>query len=660
MYEKKIPSELAGADSNVVSCRQAESPRHSKSVTLGFNNRLESHGISVADTMVPGFRDNIRLMPHQILGRVWMREREDSASMGGILADDMGLGKTLQILSRIVEGFSQQKDHESGWDIPTLVVCPLAVVSQWAREIDKIAEGLTVVKHQGPNRTKSSAPPHAHIVITTYDTVRSEFKTFMNDIATLRSTHRKDCQLATLTKAEANHTLTHSDICKCASKGEDFGREGKPSKKNDACMLFEVKWGRIVLDEAHNIKNHNSKAAVACCKLWGKFRWCLTGTPIQNNVDELFSLLKFLRIQPLDKWDCFSTQIAKPVKTGKGVEQAMKQLHIVLQQIMLRRTKTQKLNGHMLIDLPPRSIKIISCTFDQSEKAFYSALERRMEGAITRVMKKSNRGGYIGILLLLLRLRQACNHSSLVSQDCKADIGATGPRKARASNAAKLNEVGDVEVEGLVNPLTKLNIDDNKCQLCLFGKKTTSSTKIRMILSLLQDIKLRSNGTEKTIIFSQFTSMLDIIGPFLHAAGVNYVRYDGAMTASAREAALADITSNQRITVILISFKAGNTGLNLTACNNVILVDLWWNPALEEQAFDRAHRLGQTRPVNIFKLKVDHTIEDRILALQGKKRQLAQATLSGDKLENMSLGMDELLGLFRSLSERENDTNEDV
>ncbi|KAJ7085696.1 SNF2 family DNA-dependent ATPase [Mycena belliarum] len=638
--------------------------------------------IDMSEAIVPGFREGIVLMPHQVLGRIWMRDREDVTKKraGGILADDMGLGKTIQTLTRIVEGRPRKKDKEDGWDAPTLVVCPLALVGQWADEIKKMAEGLKVVKHQGPSRTKSPMDlRRAHVVITTYDTVRSEHAVF--------APAAKDELKTAAAKAKAKAASDSDD-----SEAEHFGRTVKKGKapakgkvKERVCPLFEVKWWRIVLDEAHNIKNRNTKNAVACCELKGKFRWCLTGTPMQNSVDELFSLLKFLRIKPLNEWDRFNLQIAKPVKNGKGAGRAMKRLQVVLQQIMLRRTKTQQLNGKALVDLPPRTIEVVSCVFGPSELKFYTALENKMEEVIAKIMRQSGGGGssYIGVLLLLLRLRQACNHPCLVSKDYKTDFEAVEPKAKSSSNSAGTSEAGEVDGDDLAAAFGALNVATRQCQVCMQemdasstelycddcvplaiqakmeDKEQNSSAKIRMVLKLLRDVDQRSEGQEKTIIFSQFTSMLDLIEPFLLEDGIRYVRYDGSMKPIEREAALTKIKTSATTKVILISFKAGSTGLNLTACNNVILVDLWWNPALEDQAFDRAHRVGQTRPVNIFKLKIDNTVEDRILALQDKKRELAKATLSGDKIKNMTLGMADLLALFRPTTRYDEDDEDD-
>ncbi|KAG8707479.1 hypothetical protein FRC08_000478, partial [Ceratobasidium sp. 394] len=160
---------------------------------------------------------------------------------------------------------------------------------------------------------------------------------------------------------------------------------------------------------------------------------------------------------------------------------------------------------------------------------------------------------------------------------------------------------------------------------------------------------------EKTIVFSQFTSMLDLLEPFLLDAKIGYSRLDGSMTPKDREVALDKIRNSSKTKAILISFKAGSTGLNLTACNNVILLDLWWNPALEDQAFDRAHRLGQTKDVNIYKLTIAETVEDRILKLQDTKRDLAKAALSGDKLSNNRLRLEDIMSLFNKHSHEDSD-----
>ncbi|KXN88440.1 hypothetical protein AN958_07346 [Leucoagaricus sp. SymC.cos] len=639
---------------------QAEADKALKDLISGNMNDEEETEIDEEDKIVDGFRDGIKLLDHQVIGRNWMtgRENPEEKKFGGILADDMGLGKTIQTLTRIVDNPATKDDRDDGWSASTLVVCPLALVGQWADEVKKMTK-LSVIAHQGTSRTTDPMVLQRHkVVVTTYDTVKSEYATY--------APPAKDESKKAKSKQSSDESDSDPD------EAEHFGRNIKKSGTNKKTKdaLFHVKWFRIVLDEAHNIKNHKTKGAIACCELKGRFKWCLTGTPLQNAIIELFPLFKFLGIRPWNHLDKFTSELEKPLKNGRGGT-AMKRLQVILKQTMLRRRKNDKLNGKTLITLPQRTVEVISCPFDASERAFYTSLENKMDETLEKLMSSKNGGNrYISVLLLLLRLRQghqACNHPLLVTRDYKKDLEAVDSQASKKGSEA--------DADDLAAAFGQMGVT-RKCQMCttelnsgnagagkwsghcvdcvplaeqaeLAERERPTSAKIRMILKLLKDIDDRSDSKEKTIIFSQFTSMLDLIMPFLKEKGIRFARYDGSMNPVEREAALAKIKNNPEMRVILISFKAGSTGLNLTACNNVILVDLWWNPALEDQAFDRAHRFGQTRDVNIFKLKIDETVEERILLLQDKKRALAEAALSGDKLKNMKLGMDDLLALFR-------------
>ncbi|KAG7442867.1 uncharacterized protein BT62DRAFT_935597 [Guyanagaster necrorhizus] len=614
--------------------------------------------VDMEDSIVDGFKEGITLLPHQVLARAWMRDREDvkNKKFGGLLADDMGLGKTVQTLARIVEGRPTKRDREDGWAAGTLVVVPLAVLPQWVEEAQKMTS-LKVKSHHGGSRTSDPGELRKYqIIVTTYDVVKSEF-----------AAHRPPAK----DESKQSKLKTSKDDVDSSDEAEHFGRTLKSKEKpkhqvkvKDA--LFHVKWWRIILDEAHTIKNRSTKAAEACFELQGRLRWCLTGTPMQNDVAELYSLIKFLRIKPFSDWETFNVQIAKPVKNSREAQHAIKKLQVVLKSVMLRRRKDQIINGSVLIELPPRELSIISCPFSPAEQVFYDELAVKMDSTLQKLMDRPS--NYMSVLLLLLRLRQACNHPALVSKDFKNDADAIDPKQAKNTESQSQDSAdGDdlVAAFGQLNVVRKCRVCTNEltptntaagnwdthctdcARLTQKQQSTGDSAKIRMVLSLLKDIDRRSDGDDKTIVFSQFTSMLDLVEPFLSQNGIRYARYDGSMVSAEREAALNKIKTDPKVKVILISFKAGSTGLNLTCCNNVILVDLWWNPALEDQAFDRAHRFGQKKKVSIYKLKIDDTVEDRILELQEKKRELARAALSGDKLKNMRLGMNELLALFR-------------
>ncbi|KAG2749716.1 hypothetical protein P692DRAFT_20833145 [Suillus brevipes Sb2] len=624
--------------------------------------------IDMEEAIVEGFQDGITLLPHQVLGRAWMRDKETGKKRGGILADDMGLGKTIQTLTRIVDGRAKKSDKADGWAATTLVICPVALVSQWASEIAKMAVGLRVIEHHGQSRTTDPLKlKAAHVVVTSYSIVASEYATF--------APPAKD---ESKSKSKSKKAASQSDS---DSDSDEVVTKKKPARAKGKDALFRVKWFRIVLDEAHNIKNRNTKAAIACCELEGKFRWCLTGTPMQNTVDELFSLLKFLRVRPLNDWQNFNEQVAQPIKAGRPVR-ALKRLHVVLQSIMLRRTKDFVLNGKPIITLPARHLTVVQCKFDSDEQAFYSTLSQRMTNELDKLVQANEASkNYTHVLLMLLRLRQACNHPSLVYKDYRIDSEAAEPRPTK-------NDDADDDADELAALLGQMGVSNSKkCQLCQTDLTSSDSdhcpdcteiaakarrksvaapsardpnlppdsAKIRKLLEILRDVDERSDGAEKTIIFSQFTSMLNLIEPFLTAEGIKFARYDGSMTKDKREASLEKIRNSDSTRCILISFKAGSTGLNLTCCNNVVLVDMWWNPALEDQAFDRAHRFGQKRDVNIFKLTIPETVEERILELQEKKRALTKAALSGEKMKNMKLGMDDLLALFRPGTHHDDD-----
>ncbi|KAH9937842.1 SNF2 family N-terminal domain-containing protein [Epithele typhae] len=625
---------------------------------------------TVEDAMVDGFREGVMLLPHQVKARQFMKERETGKASGGILADDMGLGKTISTVTRILDGRATKKDKEAGWSGSTLVVCPVALVSQWENEVKKYAPSLRVVQHHGPSRTSDPRElERAHIVVTSYSVVTSEFGAYAP---------AKDESKGKKKKGKGDFDSGDDDD----SDSDDaaFRKKTKAASKRGAKKdaLFRVKWLRVVLDEAHNIKNRSTKAATSCCALEAKFRWCLTGTPMQNSVEELYSLIKFLRVRPLNDWQTFNSQIAKPVKSGKPAR-PLKRLQVVLRVIMLRRTKTTIINGKPILDLPARNVHVVECEFDTAERAFYNSVEQMVQTSLEKLQQGNINKSYTSVLVLLLRLRQACNHRGLISKDYATDQEAVEPK-----SASQTSEDADDPADELAAMLGGLGISRKPCQLC--QKPLTSSntwkndvcvdcedvykdaleaaasptglpphsSKTRMIVKILREAEERGEG-EKTIIFSQFTSMLDLIEPFLRAEGMKFVRYDGSMDKMSRDKSIEDITKVKSTKIILISFKAGSTGLNLTCCNNVILVDPWWNPALEDQAFDRAHRFGQTRAVNIHKLSVKESVEQRILELQEKKRALAAAALAGDKLKNMRLGMDELVALFRSSGHDDDD-----
>ncbi|CAD6915776.1 unnamed protein product [Tilletia controversa] len=488
------------------------------------------------------------------------------------------------------------------------------------------------------------------------------------------------------------------------AKARSVGRK-KSSANGKPTPLFDMDWLRIVLDEAQNVKNHTTQAAKAAFQLSSRAtaRWCLTGTPIQNTIYELWSLIHFLRIKPFDDYAHFKDKIGEPLNPKKKdvhqmtVNWAMKRLHVVLQAILLRRTKATMHEGKKLIDLPPKHISLVETDFDDPmERTMYTLLETRIRNRVQEAEEVggSKSFGQIEILTMLTRLRQACSHPALLKGKVDLDVG-TAASAAKPSSGAGASANANDDVDGLAAMLGGVDIaGPAKCEQCLLplqqqdtlaivpptapddsaddsivemqtltreGRKLCvgcaeivdqqtdwsekASTKVNAILRILGEVRERGEG-EKTIVFSQFTTFLDLLEPHLRKSKFKYERYDGQMDMRDRDLALKAVETRPDKTVLLISFKAGSTGLNLTFCNHVILSESWWNPALEDQAFDRAHRLGQKRETFIYKLCVSNTVDGRILEMQDKKRKLAESALEGTKLKASRLDRAELLKLF--------------
>ncbi|KAI1297087.1 hypothetical protein F5Y03DRAFT_370029 [Xylaria venustula] len=308
----------------------------------------------------------MQLMPHQQVGLTWLINQEESPHKGGILADDMGLGKTIQALALIL-----CRPPADGTRKTTLIVVPTSLLHQWEREIDdKVKPGhklKTVIFHSGKKRTLTVAKLLSYdIVLTTYGTLAHEWK----QIYDLRKTDS-----AVLL---ASHAIFH----------------------------------RVILDEAHNIKNRNSQASKAVDRLHGTYRLCMTGTPLMNRLDELYPLIRFLRIKPYHEWDSFKRNLTA-VKGGEKT--ALNQLHVLLGRILLRRTEKTLVDGQPILTLPELTVHTVDAVFDQDQLEYYQALEQRSQLRMNKYLKEGTvTRHYWYILLLILRLRQCCCHPHLI------------------------------------------------------------------------------------------------------------------------------------------------------------------------------------------------------------------------------------------------------
>ena len=323
----------------------------------------------------------------------------------------------------------------------------------------------------------------------------------------------------------------------------------------------------IVLDEAQAIKNATTKRFQAAIQLNGNFKLALSGTPIENGLDELWSLFRFIAPGLLGSKESFQKKFMTPLDKEK--DQARRQaLKNLIKAFILRRTKT-----NVLQELPPKTEQTIHIDMEPEEKAFYEAVRQT---AIDNITNNDQKGGQrkIHILAEITRLRRACCHPKLVDN----------------------------------------NID-------------IPSSKLKVFLELVDEL-LQNN--HKALIFSQYVSYLDLVRAELDKKGIDYQYLDGS-TAAAERQKRVNAFQEGKSSLFLLSLKAGGAGLNLTAADYVIHMDPWWNPAVEDQASDRAHRMGQQRPVTIYRLVMKDSIEERILALHKDKRDLADDLLDGSQ-----------------------------
>ncbi|KAJ5408818.1 DNA repair protein rad5 [Penicillium cosmopolitanum] len=669
---------------------------------------------------------------------------QEQRCLGGVLADEMGLGKTIEMLSLVhtnkteprtetSNGITSVNDlarvpNSSTAVVPapytTLVVAPTSLLAQWESEALKASTpgSMRVLMYYGTEKAASlrdicceakhaSAP---HVIVTSYGVVLSEFR-----------------QLG-----------LQSTMAAGAHNG-----------------LFSVTFFRVILDEAHLIKNRRSKSARACYELKSLHRWVLTGTPIVNRLEDLFSLVRFLKVEPWSNFSFWKTFITVPFESKEYVR-ALNVVQSVLEPLVLRRTKTMKTpEGEPLVPLPRRVINIEEVELSQQEREIYDCIYTRARRTYNEnVAAGTLMSSYSTIFAQILRLRQTCCHPILTR---KRDIVADEETLAAALDAtSELKD--DMDLQELINQfststenaetenaeaedrsmktftahaLRQIQTDSSgecpiccedemiepavtacwhsACKKCLqdfirhqmnkgeqarcfscrvpidakdifevvkhpaipmekfpwdrdvpsitepaprislrrinpLSPSAHTSAKIHALISHLGRIPPNT----KSIVVSQFTSFLDLIGDQLSRVGVSHLRLDGSMHQKARAAVLAEFTktdtyvdeiidteddtpTNKRAssskmkpssppaTVLLLSLKAGGVGLNLTVASNVFMMDPWWSFAIEAQAIDRVHRMGQTRDVAVTRFVVKDSIEGRILSVQERKMNIA-------------------------------------
>ncbi|KAK4328240.1 hypothetical protein Pmani_001358 [Petrolisthes manimaculis] len=630
----------------------------------------------------------VQLMDHQRQALTWLLWRETQLPPGGILADDMGLGKTLTMISlmlkhrelveegTIPKDFSALKKDECDSDqdeeddnlswirtkggsrsrslvpsLGTLVVCPASLLGQWEGEVRRHVskEKMNVYIYHGATKESNDKRLALYdMVVTTYTIVMME---------------------GFPGRKEHINIKTKDDIPKVKAKNQG--------------SLFRVGWTRIILDEAHTIRNHRTKTSQAVCMLRGGRRWAVTGTPVQNQEMDLYSLIRFLRTKPFDDYTCWKLQVCN------NSAQGARRLAMLVKVLMLRRVKDQvnKSTGQKIVELPEKTIMHHDLSLSQKEREVYdqvfifsrSALVQYMERneekkrekaekwpgtqqqqqhsvddhiytptlATTNMCLPENVKSH-HILVLLLRLRQICCHPTLIHKMLDTETRKTELKDLQdeedeldlmthmanmsITNKSSKEEGGEEmstphpEKEGEeATPPTAPSVlsADNPV-----FKETKESSKIRTLLKELKEI----DNNDKSIVVSQWTSMLELVGEHLTKADIKWNTITGKVLVKDRAVIVDQFNNNPHgAKVMLLSLGAGGVGLNLIGANHLFLLDIHWNPQLENQACDRIYRVGQTKPVYIHRFIVENTVEQKILELQKKKLQISKDVLSGAK-----------------------------
>jgi superfamily II DNA or RNA helicase len=467
------------------------------------------------------------LRPYQQQGVNWLQHLRENG-LGGLLADDMGLGKTAQTIAHIVI-----EEADGRLDRPALVVVPTSLVPNWTAELARFAPHLRVVVLHGLDRHERRRDlTGVHVVITTY-------------------------------------TVLARDI-------ED---------------MVKLAWHMVVLDEAQAIKSPTAKATHAVCRLDTRHRLCLSGTPIENNLGELWSQFAFLMPGLLGQRKSFNRRFRAPIeKDGDPVRR--RQLAARIRPFILRRSKSA-----VATELPPKHTILRRITLAPDQRELYETIRATMHERVTQgIAARGVAQSHVLVLDALLKLRQVCCDPRLVKLPSARLIG--------------------------------------------------TSSKLDDLLEMMSEMV--SEG-RRILLFSQFTSMLDLVKPALTAAGIPFVELRGD---TANRAEPVRSFEAGEVPLFLISLKAGGRGLNLTSADTVIHYDPWWNPAVEDQASDRAHRIGQTKSVFVYKLIAADTVEERIVELQERKAALASLALSEDGMALPAMDAEDIDFLFGATQDR--------
>lgn len=458
------------------------------------------------------------LRPYQKAGYNWFHFLKHY-HFGGCLADDMGLGKTIQTLSLLQK--HKEETEAAGGKSTSLIIMPTSLIYNWLNEAKKFAPQLRIMVHTGAFRYKSAEVfANYDVVITTYGISRIDIEMFK-------------------------------------------------------AYFFEY----VILDESQNIKNASSKSFQAVKQLKSRYKLILSGTPVENSVNDLWTQMTFINPGLLGSQQFFQNEFVTPIEKKKDEDKARK-LQAIIKPFVLRRTKEQ-----VATELPPKTENLFYCQMSEEQASVYDKVKSEYRNELLRSLEDGTFAKtQIQVLQGLIKLRQIANHPSMIDAEYEGDSG---------------------KFENVTHTLA--NVLD---------------------------------GGHKVLIFSQFVKQLTIYREYFEREGIPYVYLDGGT--QNRGDVVQKFQQDAKTQVFLISIKAGGVGLNLTEADYVFILDPWWNPAVEQQAIDRTHRIGQTKNVFIYKFITKDTVEEKILALQQRKLSVARSLITTEESFIKSLSADDI------------------
>ncbi len=486
-------------------------------VTMNRKLQKLSDFEELEDTAMPvNFAGNLR--PYQKAGYNWFHFLKNY-HFGGCLADDMGLGKTIQTLALLQK--HKEETENAGGKSTSLIIMPTSLIYNWLNEAKKFAPQLRMMVHTGAFRYKSSEVfANYDVVITTYGISRIDIDLFK-------------------------------------------------------AYFFEY----VILDESQNIKNPSSKSFQAVRQLRSRFKLILSGTPVENSVNDLWTQISFINPGLLGTQQFFQNEFVTPIEKKKDEDKARK-LQALIKPFVLRRTKEQ-----VATELPPKTETLLYCDMSEEQSSVYEKVKSEYRNELLKSLEDGTFAKtQIQVLQGLIKLRQIANHPIMIDSEYEGDSG---------------------KFENVVHTLSTV-----------------------------------LDGGHKVLIFSQFVKQLNIYREHCETEKIPYVYLDGGT--QNRGDVVKQFQEDKKTRVFLISIKAGGVGLNLTEADYVFILDPWWNPAVEQQAIDRTHRIGQTKNVFIYKFITKDSVEEKILALQQRKLSVARALITTEESFIKSLSVDDI------------------